>query len=102
MFGHAKGLGMHTERLMECPKSLFLVMQFMWHKLYRVAKSYYYFLGKNDKSVVIGRTDGLVSSVGRAPDLQAGGHGFQSCIRHTVSSLVYFKVPNVNNPRGWC
>ena len=27
----------------------------------------------------------LVSSVGRAPDLKAGGGGFQSCIGHTFS-----------------
>ena len=42
--------------------------------------------------VVIGRTVGLVSSVGRATDLQAGGHRFKSCIGHTFSSLVYFNI----------
>ena len=31
--------------------------------------------------------------VGRAPDLQAGGCGFESCIWHTFSSLVYFRYP---------
>ena len=40
--------------------------------------------------MVIGGTVGPVSSVGRAPDLQAGGRGFESCIGHTFSSLVYF------------
>ena len=40
--------------------------------------------------MVIGGTVRLVSSVGRAPDLQAGGRRFESCIRHTFSSLVYF------------
>ena len=39
---------------------------------------------------MIGGTVGLVSSVGRAPELQAGGRGFESCIGHTFSSLVYF------------
>ena len=41
---------------------------------------------------MIGTTIGLVSSVGRAPDLQAGGHGVESCNGHTFSSLyiVYF------------
>ena len=34
---------------------------------------------------MIGGTVGLVSSVGRAPDLQAGGRGFESCIGHTFS-----------------
>ena len=42
--------------------------------------------------VVIGGTVGPVSSVGRAPDLQAGGRGFESCIGHTFSSLVYFTM----------
>ena len=42
--------------------------------------------------MVIGRTVRLVSSVGRAPDLQAGGRGFESCIGHTFSSLVYFSA----------
>ena len=37
---------------------------------------------------MIGEIVGPVSSVGRAPDLQAGGRGF--CIGHTFSSLVYF------------
>ena len=41
--------------------------------------------------MVIGGTVGLVSSVGRTPNLQAGGRGFESCIGHTFSSLVYFK-----------
>ena len=45
---------------------------------------------KRGRSVVIGRTVGQVSSVGRANDLQAGGRGFESCIGHTFSSLVYF------------
>ena len=40
--------------------------------------------------VVIGRTVGLISSVGRVPDLQAWGRGFESCIGHTFTSLVYF------------
>ena len=40
--------------------------------------------------MVIGGTVGPVNSVGRAPDLQAGGRGFESCIGHTFSSLVYF------------
>ena len=44
---------------------------------------------------MIGRTVGLVSSVGRAPDLQAGGRGFESCIGHTFSSLVYFSCMQV-------
>ena len=44
------------------------------------------------KVVVIGRTVGLISSAGRAPDLQAGGPWSESCIGHTFSSLVYFKV----------
>ena len=35
--------------------------------------------------LVIGRTVGLVSLVGRAPDLQAGGCRFKSCI--TVLAL---------------
>ena len=39
---------------------------------------------------MIGKTDCLISSAGRAPDLQAGGRGFESCIGHTFSSLVYF------------
>ena len=47
-------------------------------------------------SVVIGGTVGLVSSVGRAPDLQSGGRGFESCIGHTFSSLVYFNGDEVN------
>ena len=40
--------------------------------------------------MVIGGTVGLVSLVGRTPDLQAGSRGFESGIRHTFSSLVYF------------
>ena len=40
--------------------------------------------------MVIDRTVGLVSSVGRAHDLQAGGRGFESCIGHTFSYLVCF------------
>ena len=47
-------------------------------------------------TVVIGRTVGPVSSVGRAPDLQAGGRGFESCIGHTFSSLVYYNGDEVN------
>ena len=47
-------------------------------------------------NVVIGGTVGLDSSVGRAPDLQAGGRGFESCIGHTFSSLVYFNGDEVN------
>ena len=39
--------------------------------------------------MVITRNIGLVSSVGRAPDLQAGV-AVASCIGHTFSSLVYF------------
>ena len=42
--------------------------------------------------MVIGGTVGLVSSVGRAPDLHAGGRGFEPCIGHTFSSLVYFSI----------
>ena len=42
-----------------------------------------------NNAVVIGRIVVLVSSFGRAPDLQAGGHRFESCIGHTFSSLVY-------------
>ena len=45
--------------------------------------------------MVIGRTVGLVSSVGRAPDLQTGC-GFESCIGHTFSSLVYLNGDRVN------
>ena len=45
---------------------------------------------------MIGRTVGPVSSVGRAPDLQAGHRGFESCIGHTFSSLVYFNGDEVN------
>ena len=45
---------------------------------------------------MIGGTVGPVSSVGRAPDLQAGRRGFKSCIRHTFSSLVYFNGDEVN------
>ena len=47
-------------------------------------------------SVVIGGTVRHVSSVGRAPDLQAGGCRFESCIGHTFSSLVYFNGDEVN------
>ena len=52
--------------------------------------------------MVIGSTVGLISSVGRAPELQAGGggggggRGFESCIGHTFSSLVYFNSDEVN------
>ena len=46
--------------------------------------------------VVIGGTVCLVSSAGRAPDLQAGGRRFKSCIEHTFSSLVYFNGEEVN------
>ena len=42
---------------------------------------------------MIGGTVDLVCSVGRAPDLEAGGREFKSCIGHTVSSLIYF-IPN--------
>ena len=49
------------------------------------------------KSVVIGGTVGPVSSVGRAPDLQTGGRGFESCIGHNFSCLVYFKSKKNNN-----
>ena len=45
---------------------------------------------------MIGGTVSPVSSVGRAPDLQAGGGGFESCIGHTFSSLVYFNGDEVN------
>ena len=45
---------------------------------------------------MIGGTVGLVSSVDRAPDLQSGGRGFESCIGHTFSSLVYFNGDEVN------
>ena len=44
--------------------------------------------------MVIDRTPGLISCVGRAPDFQAGsgeGGRLRSCIRHTFSFLVYFK-----------
>ena len=37
--------------------------------------------------VVTGWTVGLISSIERAPDLQAGGRGFESCIGHTLASL---------------
>ena len=47
-------------------------------------------------NMVIGGTVGPVSSVGRAPELQAGGRGFESCIGHTFSSLVYFNGDEVN------
>ena len=50
--------------------------------------------------MVIGRTVGPVSSVGRAPDLQAGGRGFESCIGHTFSSLVYFDGAQREKPQG--
>ena len=43
-----------------------------------------------------GRTVGLISLIGRAPDLQAGGRKFESCVRHTFSSLVYFNCEDVN------
>ena len=46
--------------------------------------------------MLIGRTVGLVSSVDRAPDLQAGGRGFESCNGHTFSSSVYFNGDEVN------
>ena len=41
----------------------------------------------------------LVSSVGRAPYLQAGGHSFESCIRHTffLLSLLYLQKINLKN-----
>ena len=45
---------------------------------------------------MIGGTVGLVSSVDRAPDLQSGGRGFESCIGHTFASLVYFNGDEVN------
>ena len=48
------------------------------------------------RSVVIGGTVGLVSSIYRASDLQAGGRGFDNCIRHNFSSLVYFNGDEVN------
>ena len=41
---------------------------------------------------MIGRTVGLISSVGKTPVLQAGSHRFESCNRHTFSSLVYFTI----------
>ena len=41
-------------------------------------------------------TVGLISSFSRAPDLQAGGRGFESCIGHTFSSLDYFNGDKVN------
>ena len=40
--------------------------------------------------VVIQRTVGLISTVGRASDLQAEGGRFKSCMRHVLSSIVYF------------
>ena len=43
--------------------------------------------------MLTGGTVGLVSSVGRAPDLKARDRGFESCIGHTLSALVYF-TPN--------
>ena len=45
---------------------------------------------------MIGGTVGLVSSVGRAPDLQAGDRGFESCIGHTFSSLFYFNIHHIH------
>ena len=45
---------------------------------------------------MIGGTLGQVSSVGRAPDMQAGGREFESCVRCTFSSLVYFNGDEVN------
>ena len=38
--------------------------------------------------MVVGRTVGLVSSVGRASDLQAGGCGFESCIGSTLEYIT--------------
>ena len=41
--------------------------------------------------MVIDRIVGPVSSVGRATDLQAGDHRFESCMGHIFSSFVYFR-----------
>ena len=54
---------------------------------------------KRGRSLVIGRTVGPVSSVGRALDLQAGGRRFASCIRHTFSFLVYFNGAQLYGPQ---
>ena len=50
--------------------------------------------------MVIGGTVGLVSSVARVPDLQAGGCRFESCIWHTFSSLVNFNGTQREQPTG--
>ena len=42
--------------------------------------------------MVIGGTVVLVSSFGRASDLQAGGRKFEFCFGHTFSFLVYFNM----------
>ena len=51
--------------------------------------------------MVIGKTSSLVISVCRAPVLQAGSPGFESCNRQTFSSLVYlvsFTSAIIKNP----
>ena len=49
---------------------------------------------------MIGGTVSPVSSVGRAPDLQAGGRAFESGIGHTFSSLVYFITNSLPHAPG--
>ena len=49
---------------------------------------------------MIGGTVGPVSSVDRAPDLQAGGRGFESYIGHTFSSSVYFNCAQRGKARN--
>ena len=44
---------------------------------------------RRGRSVVIGGTVDLIGSVGRAPDLQAEGRGFQSCIGQTGYLVGY-------------
>ena len=46
--------------------------------------------------MIIGWTVDLITSVVRAPDLQAGGCKFKFCIRHTFFSLVYFNGDEIN------
>ena len=45
--------------------------------------------GSFNHTVVIGRTVSLISSVGRAPDLQAGGHRFVLHRAHFFLFIVY-------------
>ena len=46
--------------------------------------------------MVSGGFVGLICSVGRLPDLQAGVRGLEPCIVHTFSSPVYLDGDNVN------